>query len=252
MGASGFGLIPVRMDADGALPDEVAAAIESGARAVILTPRAHNPTGAAFSTSRATALRRVLRSSSDVLLIENDPAGPVAGVPYVTVTAELKRWAVVRSVSKFLGPDLRTAIVCGDARTIARVHGRQSLGCRWVSHLLQQMTLALWSDPSSGRRLAHAADVYAARRRALVTALAAHRVTIDCRSGFNVWIPVREETAVVQRLAQHGWAVAAGERFRIRSGPAVRVTASALAVDQAPRLAADIAAALDRSGASAV
>jgi hypothetical protein len=60
----------------------------------------------------------------------------------------------------------------------------------------------------------------------------------------NVWIPVVEEGAVVQRLLGAGWAVRAGERFRLRSRPGIRVTVSTLDVAEAGRLAADIAAAL--------
>jgi len=85
---------------------------------------------------------------------------------------------------------------------------------------------------------------------ALLDALARAGVPADSRSGFNVWIPVREETSAVQRLAASGWAVAAGERFRIRSGPAIRVTTSSLAINQAARLAADIASACRPSTAS--
>ena len=132
----------------------------------------------------------------------------------------------------------------GDELTMARVQGRQALGVRRVSHLLQQLTLLLWSDPSSGRRLARAADLYAQRRAALVDALGAHGIAVGARSGFNVWIPVREEAATVQFLAHRGWAVAAGERFRIRSAPAIRVTTSALEAEGARRLAADCAEAL--------
>jgi DNA-binding transcriptional MocR family regulator len=154
----------------------------------------------------------------------------------------------VRSVSKFLGPDLRVALVAGDQLTMARLQGRQSLGARWVSHLLQELALMLWSDPASGRRLARAADVYTQRRMAALDALAATGVRVVARSGFNIWIPVREETATVQALAARGWAVAAGERFRIGSAPAVRVTTAALAVDAAPRFAADLAASIRRSG----
>jgi hypothetical protein len=54
----------------------------------------------------------------------------------------------------------------------------------------------------------------------------------------NVWIPVPEETAAVAALAQEGWAVRAGERYRLRSGPAVRITVAALAPRDAARLAA--------------
>ena len=79
---------------------------------------------------------------------------------------------------------------------------------------------------------------------------AAHKITAHGRSGLNVWIPVREETATVQALAERGWGVAAGERFRLRSASAVRVTTSALVPDDARRFAADFAAAL-RSRAAA-
>jgi DNA-binding transcriptional MocR family regulator len=176
-------------------------------------------------------------------LIEIDPAGPVAGAPAVTLLdASREHWAAIKSTSKFLTPDLRVAVMAGDALTVARVQRRQALAIRWVSHVLQRLTLALWSDPSSGRRLARAADIYAQRRRALIEALAAHGISAHGRSGFNVWIPVGEETATVQALAERGWAVAAGERFRIRSAPAIRVTTSALAPDEARRFAADLAA----------
>lgn len=250
IGASGFHAVPIQTDREGPRPDSLSEAIARGVRSVVITPRAQNPTGAAISKGRATELARLLTGHGDVLVIENDPGGPVAGAPYETVSNTVRRWSVVRSVSKFLGPDLRLAVVAADELTLARVQGRQSLGVRWVSHILQELALALWSDPSSGRRLAQAADVYSARRRALVDALARAGVPAESRSGFNVWIPVREETSAVQRLAANGWAVAAGERFRIRSGPAIRITTSSLSINQAAQLAADIAAAVRPSSTS--
>jgi DNA-binding transcriptional MocR family regulator len=243
VGALGFSPVPIAMDAEGPLPDSLREALALGVRSVIVTPRAQNPTGAAVSAARADALGRLLEAKPEILIIENDPAGPVSGVSYASCCGASTRWAVVRSVSKFLGPDLRLAVVAGDELTIARVQGRQSLSVRWVSHLLQELALALWSDPSSGRRLAQAADAYAARRRALVSALARAGIRVESPSGFNVWIPVREETVAVQHLAACGWAVAPGERFRMRSAPAIRVTTAALPIDRAAQLAADVAAA---------
>jgi hypothetical protein len=41
----------------------------------------------------------------------------------------------------------------------------------------------------------------------------------------NVWVPVREEVSVVIGLATQGWAVRAGELYRLSSPPAVPRTA---------------------------
>jgi DNA-binding transcriptional MocR family regulator len=60
-------------------------------------------------------------------------------------------------------------------------------------------------------------------------------------SGLNVWIPVAEESAAVQALVAKGWGVKAGERYRIESRPAIRVTIATLAKREAARFAADLA-----------
>jgi hypothetical protein len=64
-------------------------------------------------------------------------------------------------------------------------------------------------------------------------------------SGLNVWIPVPEEVPAVQLLLESGWAVRGGEPFRLRTGPAIRITTSTLQPDEADSLAADIARILE-------
>lgn len=246
--ASGLVPVPFGLDDEGPLPDPFEAALQAGCAAIIVTPRAQNPTGAALTPARAMELRRRLRKFPDVLLIEDDCAAPIAGAPAVTLRDSTRsRWAIVRSTSKFLGPDLRVAVMTADDLTTARVQGRQALGTRWVSRILQRLALLLWSDPSSGRRLARAADVYAQRRGALIAALASRGIRAHGRSGLNVWIPLRDEARTVRGLADRGWVVAAGERFRIASGPGIRVTIATLIQPDAERLAADLAEML-RSG----
>jgi DNA-binding transcriptional MocR family regulator len=235
--------LPFPIDDEGPQPELFERALAARVPAVVLSSRAQNPTGAAVSERRAADLRRILRRRPETLVIEIDDSAAVAGVPLLTLTAQLKYWAVVRSTSKWLGPDLRVAITTGDSTTIARLQRRQIVSVRWVSHLLQNLTLALWSDPLNGRLLARAAEVYTERRTALIHALVARNIQAHGRSGFNVWIPVREETATVQALAERGWAVAPGERFRLQSRPAIRVTTSALPPAEAARFAFDLEAA---------
>jgi DNA-binding transcriptional MocR family regulator len=259
LGALGLVPEPVPLDAHGVLPRGLERALRAGSRALVVTPRAQNPTGALFDERRARDLRGLLEGWPEALVIEDDHAADVASAPAAgrgaavrtLVHARRERWAVVRTVSKSLGPDLRVALLTGDETTVARVEGRQALGTGWVSHLLQRTVAALWCDPAVQERLAAAAAAYAERRTALLDALAREGVSATGASGLNVWVPVAEEAGTVAALAAAGWAVRAGERYRIHSPPAIRITASTLRPADAPRLARAVARAAGRHAGAA-
>src|SRR5262249_50671014 len=167
----------------------------------IVTSRAQNPTGAALSTDRAGALRSLLaRKTSDVLVVEDDHCAGIAGVSLHTLAGSTRRWAFVRSSSKAYGPDLRLAVLGGDRRTVERVHGRLRLGAGWVSHLLQNLAVSLWSDDTAKCLVEEAEERYANNRNRLCAALARRGVTAYGRSGLNVWVPVPDETTAITRL----------------------------------------------------
>jgi DNA-binding transcriptional MocR family regulator len=242
-----LGLVPepVAIDDAGMLPDALGHALRRRASACILTPRAQNPSGAALDAARAADLRRVLKRYPDAFVIEDDHAGPIAGTPAFSVCeANRARWVVVRSVSKSLGPDLRLAVLSGDPATIARIEGRQLIGTGWVSHVLQRIVAALWSDLGTAAHIRRAEATYTARRQGLVDALASRGVAAHGRSGLNVWVPVPEELPVVRGLLDAGFAVNGGERYRIASGPAIRITITTLAADEIAPLAAAVATSL--------
>jgi len=229
--------VPVAVDDEGLLPSGLRRVLPS-CKALVVTPRAQNPTGAAHSARRARELRALLAHRPEALVVEDDHAGVIAGAEYRTLVDKTReKWAVVRSVSKSLGPDLRVALLASDASTHARVEGRQTLGIRWVSHILQRTVVAIWRDRAPLR----AQRVYAERRDALLSELREHGIAAHGVSGLNVWIPVAEESAIVQALAQKGWGVKAGERYRIAAPPAVRVTISTLEPRDAARFADDFA-----------
>jgi DNA-binding transcriptional MocR family regulator len=238
--------VPVPVDDDGAEVEGLAAALREGVRAVLLVSRAHNPRGSAVTEHRAAELREVLAHHPEVLLIEDDHASWVSGVPHHRVIDDRDRWVVVRSVAKSLGPDLRVAVLTGDAATVDGVLSRQRLGTGWVSHLLQHLAANVWQRASQDGTLARAAATYTDRRDAVIAALAHHGIAAHGKSGMNVWVPVTEEVPVVQGLAASGWAVQAGEPYRIVAPPAIRITVSALPTERADALASDLAEVLDQ------
>ncbi|WP_037802138.1 aminotransferase class I/II-fold pyridoxal phosphate-dependent enzyme [Streptomyces sp. LaPpAH-108] len=251
VGALGLRSVPVAVDDEGMRPEELRGALRAGVRAVVLSPRAQNPFGGTFSRARRDALAEVLREAPDVLVVENDHASEVSGVPLRTLAgAGLARWAHVRTVSKFLGTDLRWAAVACDPLTLARHDGRLLLTSGWVSHLLQETVYGLLTDEGTQELVSRARTAYAGRRTALAKALAGRGVPVHGASGLNLWVPVRDESAVVNGLRSRGWWVAAGARFRLASAPGVRITTADLEPSEADRLASDFAAVLDESEAT--
>lgn len=239
--ALGLRPVPVGVDDSGPLVADVERALRAGVRALVVTDRAQNPTGASLDARRARDLRTVLARHPDVLLIEDDHGHAIVDLPLHPLAGVTAHWAFIRSAAKAYGPDLRVAVLTGDPVTVDRVAGRQRLGPGWVSRLLQRAVLHLWtSDAVDTRAVARS---YGDRRDALVHALAERGVAAYGRSGMNVWVPVSDETGAVARLLHAGWAVAPGARFRLDTPPAVRLTVSPLGAADIGPLADAVAAA---------
>ena len=252
LAALGFPAEPIRVDDDGPLTADVARALSRGVRAIVVTTRAQNPTGAAVSAARAKELRALLVDHDDVLLVEDDHCAGIAGAPLHTLAGATRQWAFVRSAAKAYGPDLRLALLAGDRRTVERVHGRLRLGPGWISHLLQDVAVNLWRDKAASRRVQEAEIAYARMRELLHAALADRGVASRGRSGLNVWIPVPDETVAITRLLSAGWAAAPGTRFRIATPPGIRITVSSIDIDDVEPLADAIAEAVHAVGRASV
>ncbi|MGW6502590.1 aminotransferase class I/II-fold pyridoxal phosphate-dependent enzyme [Nonomuraea angiospora] len=242
VGVMGLRPVPMRVDDEGPLPDELVRALRTGVRAVVITARAQNPFGAAVSAERAGALREVLGAYPEVLLIEDDHGSGFVDLPLQPLAGVTQRWVLTRSTAKAFGPDLRVALTTGDPVTLGRLRGRQRLAAGWVSHLLQRAVAHLWRTGAVDT--AAVAASYARRRDGLVTALAGRGIPAHGRCGLNVWVPVPDEATAITRLLARGWAAAPGARNRIATPPAIRLTVSTLAADEVDRLAEDITAAL--------
>jgi len=244
----GYRAVPVAVDAEGMTVDGLRAALEAGVRAVICTPRAHNPTGASLSAARAAALRDVLADHPYVLVIEDDHFSLLSRKPLHSVIGPAqKRWARIRSMSKFLGPDTCLAVTASDVDTADGLAVRLTPGTTWVSHLLQRMTLALVTDDAVRAGIEAAAVHYAERNAAFARALTDRGVPVTPGDGLNLWVPLPVPAALVrEELMRRGWLVREGDPFFLSPAPTgafLRLTVHDLDADAAAALADDIAVA---------
>lgn len=245
----GFQILPVAVDERGMRPEALAQALAEGARAVICTPRAHNPTGCSVDAARAKVLKKLLAQHPNLLIIEDDHFALLANTPCHSLVSPTNRcWAMVRSVSKCYGPDLRIAFVASDPETSQRLRMRLASGTTWVSHILQNIVFNLLHSKDVKKIVAAARNSYTEKRTRLIHALEKKGIAVQSQAdGLNVWVSLTASTAsVTERMAQRGWLVRNGEGFYVSSShPALRLTIATLSLSQIENLADDLLQCLD-------
>ncbi|STE15924.1 transcriptional regulator PtsJ [Citrobacter sp. wls718] len=246
---AGYSANPVSVDSEGMQPDMLELALQKGARAVIITPRAHNPTGCSLSAIRAARLQEILSRYPQTLVIIDDHFALLSASPlYPVIAPQTKHWAVICSMSKTLGPDLRLAIVASDPDTSAKLRLRLNAGSQWVSHLLQDLACACLSDENYQRTLVQTQQFYASQQQKLSLALQQQGIELAAGDGLNLWLPLQTHSqSLAFALAKAGWLVREGEVFGINApSHGLRITLSTLDDHDITRLAADIHQALKR------
>lgn len=250
----GYRAVPVPVDAEGMTVDGLRRALDQGVRAVVATPRAQNPTGASLSARRAAALREVMVEHPYVLVVQDDYFSYLSRQPFHSIIGpEHQRWALVRSVSKFAGPDMCLAVTACDAGTAARLEMRLSPGTTWVSHLLQRITHAVMTDPDALSLIDRAGAHYAERNAAFAARLTDLGLPTEAGDGMSLWVglPVAARD-VAERLTRRGWLVRTGDEFRLEESDEpsrhLRLTVHDLDDAAAATLAEDVVAAVRESG----
>ncbi len=213
----GLVAVPLDMDSSGVTPASLRHAIAEQVRAVVIQPRAQNPTGISMRTTRVRELCRTIKEvpeSSQPLIIEDDHSGPITQARTVSLGSYLPDDVVhIRSYSKTHGPDMRIAGLSGPAAVINAVVARRLLGAGWTSHLLQMLLTHFLTDPESRAQVSRAAAEYRRRRIALAAGLSEHGVQVRPGDGLTMWIPVQDEAAASNHLLAAGIRVSVGSQF---------------------------------------
>lgn len=239
--------IPVPVDAEGLQPAALRRALALGPAALILQPRAQNPTGISMTVERAEELARILRASrqaSGTIVIEDDHSAGISAFTEVS----LGRWLPgqvmhVRSYSKSHGPDLRIAALGGPERLVNQVVARRMLGPGWTSRMVQTILYELLTSPDAISTVAAARSVYHSRQRQFAQARLATGFSAPQTDGLNTWIEVGDERHALVQLAASGIRVTAGSPYISAPGDRqfVRVTVGMLR-DDFPEVSGALAA----------
>lgn len=211
-----LGLQPVGVECDdrGPLAEAVTHAVRHAKPlALVLQPRAQEPTGSAIDDARVEELAIALRDE-DVLIVEDDSKALLSQAPATSLGRYIpERTVTIQSYNKSHGLDLRVGALSGARRLIDPIWERRTLGAGWVSHVLQRALLFMLDDPESCAVVARARETYGQRREALAEALRQDGIQTSNRDGMTLWIPVREERAALISLHARGIAVSPGSRF---------------------------------------
>ncbi len=245
----GYRAVAVPVDDEGMTVSGLRAALDAGVRAIVVTPRAQNPTGASLTPGRAADLRAVLADHPYVLVVEDDHFSMLSRTPYESlIGAGHRRFALVRSVSKFLGPDMCLAVTASDPDTAVRLGLRLSPGTTWVSHILQRLVVGLVTNPDVLAEIHAAAAHYAARNSAFADAAVSAGLPVAASDGLNVWLPVPVPArAAAEQLMRRGWLARTGDEFRlVPDAPShhLRLTVHELDGDERAALISDLVSAI--------
>src|SRR5215210_2095703 len=146
--------VPIAIDDEGVDPDQLDGALTRGLDALVVTPHGQNPFGASLSGERATTLGHLM-GSHELLVVEDAHGWEVEQRPS-TLIGGRRPWAVIRSMSRLLGSDVRLAFVAGDQQTVARLEARQGVTTSWISLLLQEVVAEMLASADVHRQLRHA------------------------------------------------------------------------------------------------
>ncbi|MCI1797002.1 MAG: aminotransferase class I/II-fold pyridoxal phosphate-dependent enzyme [Bifidobacterium tibiigranuli] len=199
-----------------------AAAHRPNVAMIVVQPRAQNPTGASMTEQRIDELADVLLRHYDdernmPLIVEDDHSGDVANAYAVSFAQRLPDHVVhIRSFSKSHGPDLRLAALSGTDEIVGLLNARRRLGPGWVSRFLQEILSEMLTDKRTFSTVISARHTYATRQRTMNALLRRQGLDVHTGDGLNMWVPVRDDAAAAQLLAESNIRVAAGQPFRPR------------------------------------
>jgi len=218
-------LVGVPMDADGIIPDALAAACRKHRpKLVYLIPTIHNPTTATMPPGRREEVAAILRAN-DVQLLEDDAYGllePTA-VPLAALVPERTYFAA--TLSKCIAPGLRVSfLLTPDQDAASQVAAALRATVQMPTFLMVALVARWLQDGSADAIITAIRDEAAARQQLAAQALG--RLPFSRHpSGHHIWVSLPRAwspTEFTSHVQRRGLAVVAAETFSVAEAAAPR------------------------------
>lgn len=198
----------VALDDEGMCPDSLAkAAKKTGARIAYIVPTFQNPTGRIMSPNRREAIARVARTY-DLQIVEDDIYAAFAkspGYPSLSTFAP-ERTFYINSVSKVLGPGLRTGFLLAPDAAQFQNMARTARAIAYSPPALGSLIATHWINDGTADQIRAEACVEIGARRAAVARILGDAVEMGRDYSPHVWMPMPELEAerLVAATAREG------------------------------------------------
>lgn len=227
----GVSLVPLKLDAEGIVPDALLEAHQAGPlSAIYLQPCLHNPLGITMGVSRRREIARILQQT-DMIAIEDAIYGFLTDAEPLAALAP-DHVIVVDSFSKRVAPGVTLGFIASPAHLCDRIAGAIRAGAWSASGLPLTVGLQLIVDGSADRIGKLKRDDAVARQAMARDVLSGLRMSSDPRA-YHLWLELpgewRAETFVAA-ASKRGIAICGGSAFAVGPGHApnaVRIALSA-------------------------
>lgn len=215
-------LVPVPMDAEGLIPEELeAACAKSGVKGLYTMPSLHNPTNACLSEARRQAVASIAQKHN-LWIIEDDCyalAVPDAPAPLHTLSPD--RTFFIAGTSKLLAGGLRVAYLVAPRHSIKNL-SLAITTTTWMASPLMAEIASRWIQDGTAERVMHRKRNAAAERNAIA---AEHFEGFSFQSrptSYFIWLNLPDQWTgeeFERATLKRGVGVATGERFLVGQEP---------------------------------
>ena len=217
-------LVPVTTDAEGVVPEALAAAFaRTGARVFYSQPTFANPSGATLGEARRAQVLDVV-ARAGAFLVEDDWGRDFAidGAPLSPMAPTDTNGHVVylRSLTKSAAPGLRIGAIVAKGAALARLLSARTIADFFIAGPIQEAALELVTSPAWPRHLKALRAGLRARRDALVSALhselGAAALPLIPAGGLHLWVRLPDRVVdvdIAARAHAAGVIVSAGRQW---------------------------------------